>query len=279
MFSSENGILIPTALNIYILSFLDDKDLKSVEQTCKKGKALAGNNLLWQNLFRRVYQKEPSQVMHGKEAFMRQKFTKSCTFLQCRKIYLTFLCNLKLDKKRQLEIIFPPNHFIIVDQGYGSKLGTDASFNQYSPDEKEYYSCVDPIEFPSNMPILLTPPKNKRPSLPIYSNILVSCDLNPSLIKIFSQCIASFCCYREVSIDLDIGSGNKLGYYSAVNDWKKPFVLFPIEKKWVGRIPNSWQFRYVKIDSEGKITWEKRENNNNRYFTGNNGIEDPKIEF
>jgi len=260
----------PTEIKRHIFSFLEDKDLARVQCVCKEWKKLAGDDRLWEALFIRMY-KEP--VPQGKlviEAFRlkRAKIIGGEDALQ--NVVTTFLCTLKWNTKRRLECTFPnhPTYSMVIEQSFGPDRGTKMGIRSDRPeDETEYYKYIGNHSPGTDANLTFKASDQMIPhSLPICRSIVIITAEKKQLPyhawNIVDVARMSDSCYFSADIrGIDVGYGNTLGYFSDINNWKRPFTLTCVQGNegkpvWTGLIPYS-QFKFVKIDSAGKIKWEK----------------------
>lgn len=251
----------------YIFSFLDDKDLRSMAQTCKQGKVIADDPVLWKNLFERTFHMKLLKKMIPKEAFRIEKIAVPCKIEEIRKIYNTFICNLKWEQKRRLEIHCPSYVKLVVELGFGFNHGREESFDKCEPNEIKYYKLLRDEEI-FNTTLELEPNKgvDPDPKMPIYSKIILKDNLRNvkergyfySLITSEQSELPFEWLYTGQTIVKDVGEGNTLGYISELNGWKEPFKLYHLgENRWWGRFPELDKFKFIKIDNEGNIFLEK----------------------
>ncbi len=267
-----NNVQVPRPVCLYIFSFLNAQELGRMAQCCKKGQTLTNDDSLWKQLFKRIYHRELPEQMSGKEATERRMTVKDCSSNEIKKIYTLFLCNQGWDQTRQLEIDLSPGSIVVKEVfGPGKANGTALA---KEPDQLQLYKCIDKDQRERELRKShykkdeIVPPI----SLEVTSHATNERFPDSSVRLPFGHPYTGGVC-REVKIPLsvvDVGLGNRLAYYSGINDWEKPFYLFCIEKEdqknWEGRIPIDYDFKFVKIDSEGKVTWENRNLNRWHYY-------------
>ncbi len=254
--SHNNVIPNDVLLNIFS-KFKDPKDLGRVQCVCKWWNGVANTDMLWKNALKSTFNEEVPAGQSNKKTLI-SKYVKD--LYQLHKIYVSFLCHIEWDKRRQFECTFKkePNAHITAEQAFGpTRL-----FSQAPADVTEHYEFIGEL-------------KQKASD----SNIVSSQDLGDKLyyqacahasegfsvledIQGFSFQIKGETsnCSFAVKIEKDVGFENTLAFYSDINDWKYPFKLTWQNNKWVGIIPYGAQFKFVKIDSTGKVIWENQDN-------------------
>ncbi|MGC1878445.1 MAG: F-box-like domain-containing protein [Rhabdochlamydiaceae bacterium] len=252
--------------DFHILSFLEEKDLGQAEQVCKGWKVLAGNDRLWRNLFIRLYNEEVPEEKSGKEACLLKR---AITIDEGKlpRVVTSFLCRLKWDTKRRFECTFPnePTYSLVIEQSFGPVRGTSEGFRGPA-DETEYYKYVGKLSLgqPADQ-TFTTSRENRLNHLPIHSTISgTTAVINGR--QVLSENVPGWSYFTAEIKGVDVGYGSTLAYFSDSNGWKKPYPLFCIgQHTWVGWIPFS-EFKFVKIDQKGKVTWEEDVDGGNRYW-------------
>jgi hypothetical protein len=283
-------------LDFYFLSLCDHKELRALQGVSKQWRALAGNDQLWRNLFKLCFPGDMLQKTRSKEAF-RKRLTPVCLYSteMLDDAIKPFLCCLKWNSKRAFVCSFPGEFYsLAIEQGFGPKQGTQEGF-QVAPDEVEYFQFIGELEpnlrakafFDEN---LTQCPREKGIPLcvryhgiaadqrgSIYCCLRGSASYNkysliPRSFGVSSLHAAN--CITDCVEGVDVGYGNTLGYCSEINDWKSPFKLHCITEEsgkliWTGLFPLNRLFKFVTIDSHGKIKWEKiKDNRDIGHFSG-----------
>jgi hypothetical protein len=243
--SSENLKNFPQELGVYIMSKLDPKkDIGAVACVSKEWNRLASLNELWHILFIKAFQEKAPEGEHAKIAFLRKYALPIENEAQLRRLFAAFWCALERNKKKRIECIFstnPPSS-IVAEQGFALQHG----FRE-TAGETTYYKYIGKV--PKDLKL------NKNKIIDSYrlGNV---CVLQSTNEKIYSNFYTS--CF-SINVEVDVGDGNTLGYYSSINNWEKPFKLTCVQannkNSWMGFIPCS-EFKFIKIDHKGKITWE-----------------------
>lgn len=255
-----------------VISRLNITQLGTVQRVSKQFYEIAGNDVFWENIFKRMFAKDVPQGMTGKKTLenciIRNKKEFSDTLV-------TFLCRRKWEKKTRLECIFPnippycsnlktafPQWFsqnsttsAIIQLGFGPDRGTSLGFTESPVDETKYACFIGDEETLSKQGVIFHD-HNDTHDIPCLISFRSEVPIPDS---IFSSCFIA-----DIE-GIDVGYGNTLGYFASINQWKEPFELFCVDgnngrPKWTGRIPYS-EFKFVKIDPSGKITWEKIDHN------------------
>ncbi len=279
--------IAPNEIKLQILTNLDHKDLCRVQSLSREWNIISSDDRLWRDLFIAKYPKIsiPFPEQAQKE-FKERTLAIPIKMWNLRSIITSFLCNLKRNEKRELICLFPNEHYyaLKVAQGFGPERGTEKGF-EGPADEIEYYQ----FDYHPMSP-------DKTADKPINSKRFIQCPgENVHHDSSFQQAAIplaqSYACSardqqgiwnpKEVWVDLsgaqncvngkiegvDVGFGNTLGYFSEINDWKFPFKLFCIsdptsgKSAWVGLLPSWEAFKFVSIDSNGSVTWEKKNGN------------------
>jgi len=269
---------IPVDAMNRILSNLDVKSLGRIQRVSKNLYKLAGNDEFWKNLFKRTFGVDLPSGAVGKGMLKNGIIIKNEKALI--DMIVTFLCHVKWDKKTRLECVFPtaPSNAhslleksfekeimtrsetptMIIEQSFGHQRGKRTSMNSLA-DETKYACFVGDVKWPYAHSKI---DHEANGIIPYFTQIC-------SPISLCSWHGAVLSSYFEANVEgVDVGYGNTLGYFSSINQWKEPFELFYIQEnngshKWAGLIPNS-EFKFVKIDPSGKITWENTPHN--RYW-------------
>lgn len=269
---------VPQDMQGHILSFFDTfKDLNNARTVSTAWRQMASSDALWSKLFIKCFNEESPQKSEHREVF--RKRIEALSFpekFNLERFILKFLCQPKLDKKRELICLFPdtPNHFLRLQQGFGSR-GTVEGFNGVA-DEVEYCKSVehsltephadedvifddqDSLECPGGWYDPLTgkgfPAEEK--GIPLFN--LRSFTLGTSISSQF---------IRGKVESVDVGDGNTLGYLSSMDNWTSFFPLFCIPGKngqpiWTGIFPCGARFLFALKNSQGELTLEKRETEN-----------------
>lgn len=281
--------LVPMELQFRVLSFCDDKTLRTAQSLSKEWEVLACDNLLWKNLFTRCFQEEVPTPNNCKEAFRK----RACPILinespfELRRAIKSFFCGLKWNTKREFICLLSNQNYCLlkIQQGFGPNRGTAEGFKDPA-DEVDYYEYMSIIDFP----ILAgeeTFRKFEKPTqcpgyrkkvdtgnhlpvegqpIPLFESV-VHAPLR--ILRSESFGVENLLCEEDDEpfvngkIDnIDIGDGNTLGYFSEVNDWKSPFTLFCTQGNagqpiWAGRIPFYSDFLFVSINSKGEVKYEQ----------------------
>lgn len=264
---------IPDDVINRILPLLNTKGLGRIQQVNKHFNLLAGNDVLWQALFLRVWNLEVPKGMLGKEALQKSIIKNGD---ELRNKLVTFFCRQKWEKKTRLECTFP-NDSISADKrewsnqiinsmcpsatvptavfeiGFGPRRGTHRGFNSAPADETKYLHFIGNINELLNAGGVLSLCGSKNiGNSPLFTSFQSPIPLSDAMV---------FDHHFVANIEkLDVGYGNSLGYFSSINHWAEPFELFCVQgsngiPKWTGRIPYS-EFKFVKIDPNRNITWE-----------------------
>ncbi len=245
--------VLPSDNSLHILSYLKLNDLGKLPQVCKSWKELVSTKNLWVNLYKYIY-KEDINAENVKNAFLfKHAEVINGTESELIRAVTSFVCKLIWNKKCRLECQFPNTSYppLIIEQSFGPLIGSSEGFKG-PPDKTKRFNFVgdlpkqtskEAIKLTSKMPWPNGIPITIAMEAPFHVNI-------HSGVAFFEACIQG----------VDVGYGNTLGFYSDINDWKEPFSLFCITSmyeslKWCGRIPYS-QFKFVKIDPKGNVTWE-----------------------
>jgi F-box domain len=296
--SPTNVMMNIPDLMLDISSFCDYKELGVLQCVSTKWYIIAGDDRLWQDLFACYFPRTLSPKNRCKEAF-KSRLTPICSksHVGVNKVIMTFVCQLKLDTKRQLVCEFPSSklfhysYFFTIQQGFGPKRGTEEGF-EGAAEEIEYLEYIGGNnlqhkkgeEFFSQQFIQCPTSQNEGIPLCISSygvsprqqweggNSFISGYDDEKLIDnkgpLGSLDDLLYCCANEC-VKMDVGWGNTLGYFSEINDWKSPFKLHCIMREagqpvWTGLFPKNYRFKFVLIDAKGGITWERAEGN--RHF-------------
>lgn len=295
-------VSLPQELYPIIFHNLDYKALCQLPYVSKGLKELFSKDELWRNLFFTNFPNEPllANETAKKQFLARARLIPVKNERQLRKVVKTFILNLKWNKKRELICTFSnePTYSLKISQSFGPVRGTKDGSNG-SADETEYYEYLGKYlgsasdetstenfieekftqcpgarfnsfgvgpEDQNGIPLSITTNLVCRPHIGIqFKEGGYHYGRGPEIDFLFHY-------YVNGGIpDVDVGFGNTLGYFSKVNDWKKPFKLFCITDSdsnkpvWVGLIPLGVDFKFISIDSKGAVTWERGEN---RHITG-----------
>ncbi len=275
--------IIPNDLKPIILHFLDHKGICRMQSVSKEWCTYASADKLWLDLFHAIYPKEPLPIPgQAKNKFKERILSipiKDESHLE--KAITSFFLKLKWNKKRGFTCFFPndPSYSLNLAQSFGPERGTKAGF-EGPADETEYYEFTGSIS--SGQPAsknyntqahLQCPPQSFYDSLsqqigiPLtFSNIYSTAfDTSEDWYSLRLYVTERFVNGKVEGVD--VGFGNTLGYFSQINDWKSPFELFCLTEPstgkpiWVGLIPIHAEFKFVSINSEGAVTWEKKPSN------------------
>jgi hypothetical protein len=292
--SPTNAVMNMSDLMRYISSFCKYKELGALQCVSKEWCKIAGEDQFWQKLFtchfaHRFFPGEELPTNQYREAF-KNKLMPICpeTFPEVKKVIITFMCQLKWDTKRQLVCEFPckrsfnNSYYFIIQQGFGPKRGTEEGFKG-APEEVKY------LQYNGN--IIQTKQGESFSGYrfpvshqPLYGKATLStksCGFVPVEYDIFGDKFFAIRdegvsqigylntpfdnCVKE-ELEIDVGWGNTLGYFSAVNDWKSPFELYygmgeAPQPVWSGLFPKQYYFKFVLIAENGGITWERLQGN------------------
>ncbi len=249
---------VPEEIYGEIFSYLNVPSLGRCQQVSEDFYKLAGNDELWRILFKNAF---GIDVSNGKEAWSIPVVRSRGQLLE--KVQ-AFRCRPELEKKIRFECLLPGGNSIYLEVSFGSIL---VSLNRFLPSEVyQTHRCLflgdtNLLTKPTN---LLTKPNclvsDKLAyitSIPCYEKF--HSYFNPLRNQILVQVI-------EIK-GVDVGDGNRLAYCSSIDGWKTLFKLFPLPGSteqsvlWVGRIPLNAEFKFVKIASNGQVTWENRDQN------------------
>ena len=268
---------MPTELKPLILQFLDHKGICRMQSVSKEWCTNASADQLWLVLFQAKYPKDPLPTQgEAKKKFKERILTIPIKDgFDLKRIVTSFFCNLKWNKKRELICIFPSaaSYSLKICQSFGPLRGTRAGFEGI-PDEKENYEFTGPVSKSLTAHTIVTNHKNiqcpeslPQTGIPLVLSTTYATAIDPNEDW---HCLKSFITEGFVNAQInsiDVGYGNTLGYFSAINNWKSPFSLFCIsdsetgEPLWVGLIPYLEEFKFVSINSQGFVTWEKKPTN------------------
>ncbi len=277
--------IVPNEIKLQILTNLDFENLCNVQSLSREWNMLSSDDQLWRVLFIAKYPEEPLPTKGQAQKKIREIIITSAAPINrydLDKITTSFFCSLKWNEKRKLICFFPnqPSYSLKLAQSFGPQRGTKEGF-EGPADETEYYQFTDWIGRADVNPAFETIASGKfvhcpeesfhfatsfqQAAIPLASSGSVSTARHPreGWPRLY---IPSKCTNAQIE-GVDVGFGNTLGYFSAINDWKSPFKLFcisdPAQNKsaWVGLIPTGEAFKFVSIDSEGIVTWEKKDGN------------------
>lgn len=248
---------LPHEIALHIFSYLELKDLGKLPQICKSWKYLVDNKNFWVLLYKYLYREEIT-AENVKNAFLfKHAEVINGTDGELGRSVTSFVCKLNWNKKNRFECQFPNSSIspLIIEQSFGPFRGTSEGFEEPSNKTKH-------LKFIGNLPKQASTDKMRlTTTMPWPNGIPITISMTaPFQVNIHSGVAFFEACIQGV----DVGYGNTLGFYSDINDWKEPFNLFCFTNmyeslKWCGRIPYS-QFKFVKIDSKGKVTWEISDN-------------------
>ncbi len=244
----------PDDITRQIFAYLEIKDLGRTQLVCKNWNGLAADDDFWKALFQRAYKEEVPDGKLGRDLLRSINIINGENELQ--KVVSTFLCQFKWDKKRRFECVFrdkpiPP---LVIEQGFGPYRGTKEGLKG-ATDEKKYYEFIG--DFASQEPLALVDHTLFMGNLPWPAGVPIL-ELVTSAVHV---CVSSGSCFFEVNIEgVDVQSGDTLGFFSDINEWKEPFIFICVPGNegapmWTGRIPYS-NFKFVKIGADGHVTWE-----------------------
>ncbi len=283
--SIEHGLLsrsqFPELVSYRILSYLPVQELGRAQMVCTEWRLLAGNDLLWRELYGYIFKKKAPESINIKESFLIERATKLDREDELGDVMFAFICNLQWEKKRRLICSFSDKSFppMIIEHSFGPKRGTkDGAAG--SADETEYYHCTadDLDQISAANPVYERIDENGLPGLPDYPKKVgfpayTKGTMPKRMFEKFDG--GSYGGFIPINTEgVDVGYGNTLGFYSDINDWKVPFKLICRANEsglpvWSGLIPYSF-FKFVKIDSAGQVTWENRAENR-RWFQRTSG--------
>jgi len=284
------SIFIPSEVMHRIFLLLNDfTSLGRAQQVSKDWLNLTENNALWQNLFKKyIPSADEVHRITGKEALRNSIIRNEKDFINTVTI---FLCRWQWGKKTRLECLFPSSSIppnlrnkivpkeepfsnasdltIVIEQILGCHPRRTQGFDEVHADKTQYYCFtgdMQPLFAHQNQGFSQLWLMNDAPYHPHYTAFSSQIPL-PNGIG---------CGFFEANIqDVDVGYGNTLGYFAAINQWKEPFELFCVSAprgrskwKWIGRIPYNSEFKFVKIDPNRNITWENI--CKNRYWASTN---------
>ncbi|MGC1878791.1 MAG: F-box protein [Rhabdochlamydiaceae bacterium] len=244
----------PDDITRQIFAYLETKDLGIAQSVCKNWNGLAADDGFWKALFQRAYKEEVPEGKLGKDLLRSIKIIKGEKELQ--KVVSSFMCQFKWDKKRRFECVFRDEHIppLVIEQGFGPFRGTEEGLKG-AVDEKKCYEFIGDIA--SLGPVALVDHIRHMGNLPWPQGPPIL-EWVTSAVKV---CVSSDSCFFEVTIEgVDIQSGDTLGFFSDINEWKEPFTFICVpgnegDPMWAGRIPYS-NFKFVKIGADGHVTWE-----------------------
>lgn len=249
--------VLPNEISIHIFSYLELNDLGKLPQVCKSWKELVNTKNLWVNLFKYIY-KEDITTENVKNAFLfKHAEVINGTNGELGRAVTSFVCKLFWNKKCRFECHFSNTSIspLIIEQSFGPHRGSSEGFKGH-PDKTKHLKFVGDLpKQTSNNKMKLTTKTPWPNEIPITISMEAPFHVNIHIgVAFFEACIQG----------VDVGYGNTLGFYSDINNWKEPFNLFCITNMyepltWFGRIPYS-QFKFVKIDPKGNVTWETSNN-------------------
>lgn len=267
-----NGVEVPREVfSTNVLSRLEIKELGRCACVSTNWNNLASNDNLFKELFRRVFQENPPMDIAGRKALCKRLTQISVdNKWDLYEIVMSFLCTLKGETKRRLECEFPnaPTYSLVVEQSFGPRRGTRQSFESSAAEQTEYYVYHGEDEFfqegIANHLFFRAASENLF-NIPYCRSICIESGFKKGVSYPFIH-IDPIGNPSDIQLrveGIDVGYGNTLGYFSRLNNWKNPFKLFCIDSStWVGMLPVHSNFKFVKIDRMGKITWE-----NNGFLT------------
>jgi hypothetical protein len=253
MFPLQKGVF-PQELGVSVMSHLDAKqDLKCVRYVNKEWNRLEGQEVLWKALYVKAFQEQPPEGKHAKVSFFKRCGHPIADINELYSVFTTFWCTLEWEKKKRVECSFPlnPPYSMVSEHSFGPNRGTEEGFEGIV-NKAKYYKYVG--ELPDGFRRV---EETKEEAYNMGGDSVVPLHVS---IKGGSASYPFTTCFPASIKGVDVGFGNTLGYFSSINDWKKPFKLTCIQlnqdsSKWDGFIPFS-TFKFVKIGSDGSIAWE-----------------------
>jgi hypothetical protein len=229
-------------------------------------------------VFVRTFHVDAPENISGKEAVYKRGSLLIEKDGELASKYISFLCAAKLGKKREFvccsqDITLPP--LFVIEQSCGTEKGLGE--HVYEKEVCRLSSGVKKFDYMAKLDI-----EASGESFPMNKIIRLNINEIDICIKIktsqtfFTQMKNPTSCFRANLFDpivirgIDIGRGNTLGYCANINGWEKPFEFSCAHGNWIGLIPSYssltaiykiFCFRFVKIDSQGKVHWEN-------YFSG-----------
>lgn len=285
---TRSSFHVPDDLALNIFSFCNDEDLMvRIPFVCKEWRNLSSDNSLWHDVYSNFFKMKPADDKASKESYLLKKFAPIDSESKLLKIVINFMCNLKWDTKRKLKVIFPnePTYSLDIERfcsphrrneagilvqvtnNGAFPTGTEAKFG-VDVAEVECYRYTHPIAIKYDSVRIMRffesygGGSNQLATYTKSKSSYKSDDFNPIFNIIPKVPLMGF--FRG-QIEIDVGFGNRLAYFSDINDWRAPFNLFCVPADngaslWIGCMPFS-EIKFVKIDAEGQITWEEREGN------------------
>jgi hypothetical protein len=251
---------IPIELKASILGWADFETLCKMARVSHEWQQLAGDDRLWKGIFKASFPEEPLP----KEGEAKKRFQERAPIIiqpwQLSNVLTSFCCNLKWDKKRELNCSFPnnPTYSLKFIQSFGPVKGHQKGY-WGDADEIEYYKCMIPASKQQSPELENYPPEPLYPQespIPLALGYALQCRRSPygnwPEIEFKTD-------YVNGGIkNVDVGLNNTLGYFSEMNHWKAPFRLFciPETKIWAGLLPLYQEYRFASIDPSGKATME-----------------------
>jgi hypothetical protein len=280
-------VSLPQELYPQIFFNLEFKDLCKLPFVSKGLKELFNQEEFWRNSF---FTNFPNDRLLPNETAKKQFLARVSHILtddqQLRKVVTSFFCDPKWNKKRELICTFPnePTYFLKISQSFGPVRGTKEGSNG-DADETKYYKCLMPAynknketenyiteEFTQcpgtsyNAILGHRPAPLDNNAIPLSITIKFACKPH-TYGRLGPEIYIPHNYVKGKITDVDVGFGNTLGYFSEINDWKRPFNLFCItdsdsnKPAWVGLIPLYVEFKFVSIDSKGVVAWERNTEN------------------
>jgi hypothetical protein len=279
-----------SGLDFHFPSFCGHEELCALQGVSKQWYVLAGNDQAWRNAFERFFQEELHLKKGCKEAF-KKRLNPVCLddIVDLANVTKTFLCSLKWDRKRAFICSFPGSPYsITIEQGFGPARGTKEGF-EVAPDEIECFQLEGKCQAAkSTAATYFDESFTQCPDIKSIRSLSFNAKGIPFSVRwnnvgpgssgflathlpskgyiyySFSGLLAGY--VNDCVKGVDVGYGNTLGYCSEINGWRSPFKLHCItgtsgNSIWVGLFPKDEVFKFVKIDSKGKLKWEQIEGN------------------
>ena len=251
---TSTGLLPELTIIIFTdLAVENLENLGKLQQVCKNWYSLANDNTLMTKVFFKVYNKQPPAELTAKEALLRSRTFPIMDKSDLRNKCITFLCDLQWNRKRRFECVAADDSLcFIIEQGFGPNRGKQA-------DEIKKYRLTSNLENYVKHDEIYSE-LNEFEGVIELGELLITRKITKQIDVLFIFSLA----YFEVDIEgVDVSYGNSLAYYSALDNWKKPFNLFCQRGVWTGFIPYFQDFKFIKIDPQGEVTWEE---NTNRHW-------------
>ena len=263
-------VSLPQELYPKIFFNLNFKDLCQLPFVSNGLNELFSKDEIWRNLF---FTNFPNDPLLTNETAKKQFLAKVSAIPvmgnhELSRTLTCFLLNLKWNKKRELICTFPnePTYSLQFSVSFGPDRGTKEGSNG-NADETEYYKYLAPASYRTSKAVnYFNQVFTEINGIPFSITHASVCRQAPYNSGPEPEIGMPFLCVDGKIPDVDVGFGNTLGYFSEVNEWKRPFKLFCITDSdsnkpvWVGLIPLHFGFKFVSIDAKGAVTWEHEGN-------------------